>query len=176
MKKNNKNTSKNPKLFHTLSTILRSNIFFYVIIGIFAAELSLLALSATYPMLFDEEYHLGIIDIYSRQISPFITTQPLDAAFHGDITRYGSYLFHYFMSWPYRFIQLFTNDIMTTVIILRLICISMVLAGVVMWRKVLLDLRVSKPLVHTTLLVFIPKKAFMNSLKINSLGMDIRGR
>ena len=135
--------------------ILQSNIFFYVIIGIFAAELSLLALSATYPMLFDEEYHLGIIDIYSRQISPFITIQPLDAAFHGDITRYGSYLFHYFMSWPYRFIQLFTNDIMTTVIILRLICILMVLASVVVWRKVLLKLRVSKPLVHTTLLVFI---------------------
>ncbi len=50
-----------------------------------------IAVSAIYPMLFDEEYHLGIIEIYSHQLSPFITVQPPEAAFHGDITRYGSY-------------------------------------------------------------------------------------
>jgi hypothetical protein len=155
MKKKPNNTSKYKGFFQILNTILRSNIFFYLIMSVFAAELLLLAFSATYPMLFDEEYHLGIIDIYSRQISPFMTTQPLDAAFHGDITRYGSYLFHYLMSWPYRFIQLFTHDIMTSVIALRLICISMVLSGVFVWRKALTLLRVSTPLIHSTFLIFI---------------------
>ena len=113
-----------------------------------------IALSAIYPMLFDEEYHLGIIEIYSRQISPFIVAQPPEAAFHGDITRYGSYLFHYLMAGPYWVISQLTQDLMTQVIVLRFICISFILVGLVMWRKFLLKAGVSQAMTHTAIAIF----------------------
>lgn len=118
------------------------------------AQMMYIALTANYPMLFDEEYHLGIIDIYSRQLSPFIASQPPEAAFHGDITRYGSYMFHYIMSFPYRFITLFTIDIQAIVIFLRFICIGFVLAGVAIFRLFLKRTGVSSAISHSAILIF----------------------
>lgn len=148
----NKHTSKNKVTI--LAKILGSNWFFAFIIAFFLFQTIWIALSAIYPMLFDEEYHLGIIDIYSRQISPFIYTQPADAAFHGDITRYGSYLFHYLMSLPYGIIQNFTNDIQTTVILMRLICIGFVTAGLFVFRAFLLRTGLTKSMTHLSIAIF----------------------
>lgn len=131
-----------------LATIFGSNWFFGFIIGFFILQTVWIALSAIYPMLFDEEYHMGIIEIYSRQISPFIYAQPPEAAFHGDITRYGSYMFHYLMGFPYSLIQSFTNDLQTTVILMRLICISFVIAGLFIFRAFLLRAGLTKSMTH----------------------------
>lgn len=137
-----------------LQKVLSSKWFFIAIIVFFVFQTGWIALSTSYPMIFDEEYHLGIIDIYSRQISPFITTQPAEAAFHGDITRYGSYLFHYLMSFPYRLIHLFTSDLQTIVIIMRFLCIGFVLLGLYMFRQFALRAGVSKAVTHTAIAVF----------------------
>jgi hypothetical protein len=137
-----------------LRTILASKYFFITVVVLFIVQMAWIALSSSYPMLFDEEYHLGIIDIYSRQLSPFITSQPPDAAFHGDITRYSSYFFHYLMSFPYRVISLFTHDIMTKVIIMRFLCIGLVVVGVWFFRKVLLEFKLSKATTHTAIFIF----------------------
>lgn len=148
----NKQTSKSKVT--VLAKVLGSNWFFAFIIAFFLFQTIWIALSAIYPMLFDEEYHLGIIDIYSRQISPFIYAQPADAAFHGDITRYGSYLFHYLMSVPYGIIQNFTNDIQTTVILMRLICIGFVTAGLFVFRAFLLRAGLTKSMTHLSIAIF----------------------
>lgn len=137
-----------------LRRLLASRYFFLLVIVFFAAQMVWIAFSGAYPMLFDEEYHLGIIEIYSRQISPFITMQPPEAAFHGDITRYASYFFHYLMSFPYRAISQFSTDLMTKVIIMRLICIALVVVGVWLFRKVLLNFGLSRAVVHAAILVF----------------------
>lgn len=137
-----------------LVSLLSSRYFFLAIIVFFAFQMIWIALSAIYPMLFDEEYHLGIIEIYSRQLSPFITAQPPEAAFHGDITRYSSYFFHYVMSFPYRIISLLTQDLMTQVIIMRLVCVGLVLTGLWLFRKVLLGFGVARATTHVTLLMF----------------------
>ena len=120
----------------------------------FVLQMAWIALSSSYPMLFDEEYHVGIIDIYSRQLGPFITSQPPEAAFHGDITRYSSYFFHYLMSFPYRLIAVFTQDLMTKVIIMRFICIALVIIGVWLFRKVILNFGVSKATANAVILIF----------------------
>ena len=133
---------------------LSSNITYGIVLTFFAFQLLWLAMVMNYPALFDEEYHLGIIEIYSRQLSPFITVQPPEAAFHGDITRYGSYLFHYIMSYPYWLISHFTADIKTQVIFLRVVCIGFVLLGLIMWRKFLLRVGVSKPIILVATLFF----------------------
>lgn len=139
---------------HKITNIISHPLFFVGVVILFFLQMLWIALSSNYPMLFDEEYHLGIIDIYARQWSPFITTQPPEAAFHGDITRYGSYLFHYVMSFPYRIISLFTHDMQTVVLLLRLVCISFVIGGVIMYRKVLLKASISHTLAHASIFLF----------------------
>ena len=134
-----------------LAKILGSNWFFAGIIAFFLFQTIWIALSAIYPMLFDEEYHLGIIDIYSRQLLPFIHLQPPEASFHGDITRYGSYMFHYLMSFPYRLIQIFGADLQTTIITLRIICISFVVAGLFVFRAFLLRAGLTKSLTNLSI-------------------------
>lgn len=149
-----KTKSQKPGFIPRIRFVLSHRYFFAGIVTFFALQMAWIALSHIYPMLFDEEYHLGIIDIYSRQISPFITAQPPEAAFHGDITRYSSYLFHYLMSFPYRVVSLFTADLMTKVIVLRFLCIVLVTVGLWLFRRVLLNFGVSRTVAHSVLLVF----------------------
>lgn len=137
-----------------LAKVLGSNWFFSFVVVFFLFQTIWIALSNIYPMIFDEEYHLGIIDIYSRQISPFISTQPPEASFHGDITRYGSYLFHYVMSAPYALISTFTSDIHLTVILMRLICIGFVVAGLFVFRAFLIRSGLTKSLTHLSIAFF----------------------
>ena len=142
------------RLSRRLTGVLSHDYFFVGIVVFFFLQMAWIALSAIYPMLFDEEYHLGIIEIYSRGLSPFITAQPPEAAFHGDITRYGSYFFHYLMSFPYRLVTLFTHDLHAQVVALRFVCISFVLAGLWLFKKVLVRGGLSKAKTHVVLLVF----------------------
>ncbi len=165
-----KKTTK-PKIT-LLARILGSNWFFAAIIGFFLLQTIWIALSAIYPMLFDEEYHLGIIDIYSRQLSPFIYIQPPEASFHGDITRYGSYMFHYLMSFPYRLTQVLNLDLQSTVITMRLICIGFVVAGLFVFRAFLLRAGLTKSLSHLAIGFFtlIPLVPFaMSQINYDSL-------
>lgn len=146
--------SKKKRSNYTFIRVLSSNKFFIGIAILFFLQMAWVALFSIYPMLFDEEYHLGIIDIYSRQTSPFIGVQPSEAAFHGDITRYSSYFFHYLMSYPYRIISFFTDDLMTKIILLRFICISLVLGGFIIFRKFLIKAGLSRAATHSALLIF----------------------
>jgi hypothetical protein len=164
------------KVSYYLTKILDSPVTYTAVLGFFALQLVYLAFIMNYPALFDEEYHLGIIEIYSRNLSPFIATQPAEAAFHGDITRYGSYLFHYLMSFPYWLVSHLTSDIKTQVITMRLICISFILLGVVMWRQFLLRAGVSKRvvLVVTFFFTMIPLVSLaLSQINYDSLGFLI---
>ncbi len=155
-----------------LQKIFGNNWFFTFVVVFFLFQTIWIALSGIYPMLFDEEYHLGIIDIYSRQISPFISVQPPEAAFHGDITRYGSYLFHYVMSVPYTVITQFTNDLHVIVVAMRLICIGFVVGGLYVFRAFLLRAGLTKGLTHLSIAFFtlIPLVPFaMSQLNYDSL-------
>lgn len=153
--------------------VLESPKTYIVVVALFTFQLIWLAVVMNYPALFDEEYHLGIIEIYSRTLSPFITIQPDEAAFHGDITRYGSYLFHYLISFPYWIVSHLTGDIKTQVIVMRVICISFVVMGVVVWRKFLLRAGVSRAniLVATFFFSLIPLVTLaLSQINYDSLG------
>lgn len=121
-----------------LVRIASHNLFFWSTVFLFALNALWIAFSAVYPMLFDEEFHVGIIEVYSHQLSPFITSQAAETVFHGDLTRSASYLFHWLMSFPYRFIALFTSDLAIQVIFLRVINICFVIISLWLFRKTLL--------------------------------------
>lgn len=111
-------------------------------------------MSASFPMLYDEHYHAGLIDLYSKQFSPLITSQnPEQTAVFSDITRLPSYLYHYLLSFPYRLITAFTDSFYVSVVSLRLINVAFVAVGLFAYRKLLIELKFKGALIHASLLL-----------------------
>lgn len=142
-------------LYIKIRKIVGSELFFFCILGVFLFSALWIVFTARYPMAFDENYHYGIIKVYSHQLSPFIAHAPSGTESFGDITRYPSYLFHYLMSFPYRLISLFTDFDQTKIIALRLINVGLFMVGLVYFRKLLLLSRAGKALTNITLLFFV---------------------
>ncbi len=135
--------------------VLSSNKFFIFVLVLFVMESALIALTAAYPQAFDENFHFGLIKIYSHYISPYLTSQPPNANAYGAVARHASFLYQYLMSWPYRLIEMFVKTQIYQIIILRLIDIAFFTGGLYFFRKVLLRFRISKALANLTILLFI---------------------
>ncbi len=106
-------------------------------------------------MAFDEYYHFGIIQAYSKVWLPWSVQQPIGPATLGAVTSDGSYLFHYLMSFPYRVITHFTSSQMAQIITLRLIDVVIVLIGLYVYRKLLLRLGMSQAMTQLLIIVIV---------------------
>ncbi len=137
-----------------ITAFLGSRKFYWFVLGFFVLEALWIAFSAVYPMAFDEDFHLGIIRIYSEQWSPILSVQPQNADRFGSLATDPSYLFHYLMSFPYRLVSIFTDSETAHVIALRLLNVGMMTAGVVLMRRVLLRAGTSAALANASLLLF----------------------
>jgi uncharacterized membrane protein YwzB len=129
--------------------------FYLFIVILFIFESLWIAFSALYPQAFDENFHFGLIKTYSHYWLPFLTKQPPNANAYGAVARDPSYLYHYLMSFPYRFISLFIHGQTGQVISLRVIDIGLFLIGLHLFRKVLLRAGLSKSLANVSLLILI---------------------
>lgn len=135
--------------------ILSSRQLFRGIVALLILQAGWIALSSRYPMAFDEDFHLGIIRLYAHHLSPFWSQQPAQANVFGALSHDPSYLYHYLMSFPYRFVSLFTSNQVAMVISLRAIDIAFMAAGLVVWRKVLLASGASVAISQVCLLAFV---------------------
>lgn len=133
---------------------LSSSKFFIFSIVFFSLHTLWLALSA-HSLPYDEYFHLGFIEFYSHQLSPFIAQQPASVSYLGDITRFPSYLYEYLMSFPYRVFAFFTQDQYIITVLMRSLNIILVIFGLILWRKLLLKIGLSKRLAHLVLFVFM---------------------
>jgi len=134
--------------------ILASRGLFLFTLGYFVFQSVWIALSAVYPQAFDESFHFGIIKIYATHWSPFLAKQPAGGNPYGALARDPSYLFHYLMSFPYRFFSLFTHNQTSLVICLRLIDVALLAISLVLFRQLLLKAKLSQTLTNITLLIF----------------------
>jgi hypothetical protein len=143
--------------------ILRSKKFFYGIVALLIIQAMWMALTARYPMAFDENFHFGIIQIYSHQWSPFIASTPPDSGAYGELTRTPSYFYHYLMSFPYRLVALFTDQQVIQVVALRFINIAFFAGGLVTFYRLLSRLKFSAGAINLSLLmiVLIPVVPFL---------------
>jgi hypothetical protein len=145
-------------MLYNLSTkitkALQSKIFFRLIVGWFIIESGWIAISSSYPMAFDEDFHFGIIKLYAKQWSPFFAHQPVGGDSFGALTSDPSYLYHYLMSFPYRLVSLFTHYQPYQIVSLRFIDIMLMACGLVIFKKVLLKTTASQALINSTLLLF----------------------
>ncbi|HSW77750.1 MAG TPA: hypothetical protein VLG36_03055 [Candidatus Chromulinivoraceae bacterium] len=147
--------SKPSSIAQKIITILGSKKFFYVVVGVLVAGAGWFALTAAYPMAFDESFHFGIIQIYAHQWSPILTSTPPDSGQFGELTHDPSYLYHYLMSFPYRLIGLFVHNFVGQVIIMRFLNIGLFTGGLFAFRKLLLRIGVSSALVNFSLLMLV---------------------
>jgi len=131
---------------------LRTDTFFRLIIGLFVLQAGWLAISITYPTLLDENYHVGIIHEYSKTVSPILASQPADSGELGDITRYGSYFYHYLMSFPYRLLDWVGMDLGSIVVALRFINIGIFVLIIIAFRKLLRSLKFSNVVANLSIL------------------------
>jgi hypothetical protein len=135
--------------------VIASSWFFRAVIIFFFIESIWIALSGQYPMAFDEDFHLGIIRLYASHISPFWSSQPSNADRFGAVARDPSYLYQYLMSFPYRFISLFTKDQTIMVILLRFIDIGFFGSSLVLFKRLMLKCGASATVSNFCLLLFV---------------------
>jgi hypothetical protein len=142
------------RITRLLRAVLSSKRFGAVVLALFVVQALWVALSAAYPMAFDEDFHLGVIKVYSEQWSPFFSGNPADTSQFGALNVDPSYLFHYLFSFPYRFLHLFTQNETVVIIIFRLVNVAMFTLGLVLFYKFLRRVGASRLLANTALTLF----------------------
>ena len=138
-----------------ITTILGSKKFFYVIVAVLVISAGWIAFSSIYPMAFDESFHLGIIQIYAHQWSPFLALTPPNSGQFGELTHDPSYIYHYLMSFPYRLVNLFIHDSINQIIIMRLLNIGLFVGGLVGFRRLLMRIGASSAITNFSLLMLV---------------------
>jgi hypothetical protein len=138
-----------------LVRLLASDRFYVAVLVIFVLESAWIAFSALYPQAFDENFHFGLIQLYSHHWLPFLSGQPANADAYGAVARDPSYFYQYLMSFPYRFLALFMHSQAALVIAMRLIDVAFFTVGLALFRRVLLRVGLSRGLSNASLLLFI---------------------
>jgi hypothetical protein len=134
-----------------LTVLLRSDWAFYIPLGLFILAAMWVAFSSIYPMAFDEEFHYGLIKIYATGWLPYGIVHTSDMAQFGAATADPSYLFHYLMSFPYRVFHAFGLSDTAIIILLRLMDLGFIIAGLLIFRRAILNAGISKPVVNVGL-------------------------
>jgi len=164
------------KTYNKFVAIIGSKQFFWVIVILFILQAAWFALSARFPMAFDEAYHLANIQIYSHQYSPFFNKQPAGPLTYGPLVHNTSFLYHYLMSYPYRLIRMHTYNLKIQVTILRFIDIALFTWSLVIFRRILLKLKDEPAVANLSILVFtlIPIVPFLaGQINYDNLGIPL---
>lgn len=146
--------SQTDEVYRFFVRFLSSDRFFYAVVALMVIQALWYAFSFQ-PTIFDEGQHLNFIFLYSHHWSPFIHHQSKQWDIVGEATREPSYLFYYLMSWILRFVRLFTASRMAQIISLRLVCTALIVLGLFLYRKLFLELKFSRSLVHLVLLFLV---------------------
>jgi hypothetical protein len=122
-----------------LIEVVGSRCFFWFIIALFVVQAAIIALITKFGLPPDENFHFNFIKLYAeRSYDPFLAGQE---GYHwlGDVTRRGSVLFHYVMSWPYRLL----DGLQDTYIYLRFINIGFAVGTLLLVKKLAAKLELS---------------------------------
>lgn len=128
-----------------------------IILLLFILQCSWLAFTMLYPSPFDESYHFTLIDLYAKQYSPIIGEQPAEVAALGDVTRNVSFLYHYLLSFPFRFFSYFIEG-NSIFVLLRLVNVAFVTLGLITFIRLFRRIGASLGVINVALfaLIMIP--------------------
>ena len=134
---------------------LGSQKFFYIIVALLVFQALWIALTARYPQAFDENYHFGLIRLHAEQWLPYFTSHPPGGEVYGAVSRDPSYLFHFLFSLPYRLLATATDSVAVQVISLRLANVALFVGGLLAYRKLLAELKISRRITNVVLFFFV---------------------
>lgn len=121
-----------------ISWFVGTKYFFWAATGVFVLQAAWIAWSGAYSMAYDEFFHLAAIQEYATHWLP-VATESVAHPELGAFSRDPSFLYHYLMSFPYRLIAAAWDDVITQIIVLRLLNIGLFIGGMVLfWRTLLL--------------------------------------
>jgi len=143
------------KILATVYRFFDSKKVFYLVIALLFVQAAWFALTVQYPIAFDESYHMGLIQFYTNNLLPFMSSQPPGSESHGDVVRYSSYMYHYLFSFPYRFIDPLFDNWPLKILIFRFFNIALFVGALFMFRKLFSHLGISRALVNFSLLMFV---------------------
>jgi hypothetical protein len=146
-----------------ITNFVGTRLFLYGLLAVFFLQSAWIAISNKFPLAFDESLHYGVIKLYANQWSPFFSAQPEGGNPFGALTRDPSYLFHYLMSFPYRAFHAIWPSLEANVLFLRFIDIALFIVGIIIFRKLLLAVKLSSLQANILLLfvVFLPMAPFI---------------
>ena len=133
---------------------LTSRNFTILIVTLFVIQAGWFAVSFTYGMVFDEDYHFGIIKAYTTQLGPIIYDQPQQLDYLRDLENESSFLYHYLMSFPLRALMLVTDNMMVQVIALRFMNVVFVAGALLIYMRIFRRIGVPKIARNLALLLF----------------------
>jgi len=136
-------------------TLLASNKFFYAVLMLFVLEAAWIALTGRFPLAFDEDYHMQVIEWHAQQWGPFFAAQPEGTTVYGEMVRNPSMLYHYLMSFPFRLSDWLFHDDVKNILTMRAFSIGFFATGIVLFRRVLLMARASRAMIHAVMLFFV---------------------
>lgn len=142
------------KIYTKIVAALGSRWMLAAIIGLFVLQSLWIAFSFRYPMIYDESFHVPMVQIFSHEIDPFISDQPRSYDTYGDLEYTSSILYHYVLSWPYRFLELFTQYEPYLVVALRVINIVIAAAGLYLFARLFAKVKIKQTHINAGLLVF----------------------
>lgn len=133
------------------------------VLALFVMSGTLIALTMS-RSIYDEHWHMGIIEQYAHQFSPRLRNG-ISTTGLGDVEYTGSFLFHWLMSFPYRISAALFGQGFVTLVVMRLIGVALVTAGLVIWRRVLLQIVPSTAIANTVIAVMasLPLLSFVGA-------------
>lgn len=142
---------------------LSSRGFLIFVIALFILQALWIAMSYRYPMIYDEAFHINVINLYSNQISPVITNQPTFYDMYGSLSHGVATLYHYLLSFPYRLISVITDNLAIHVVAMRVINITMAATGIYLFAELFKRVKFKQLYINVALLIFtlIPITTFV---------------
>ncbi|MCA9344531.1 hypothetical protein KC946_01720 [Candidatus Saccharibacteria bacterium] len=143
------------KIYNQIVKGLATKTFFWFVWCLSVVQAGWIAISSRYPMAFDEAYHLEIIKLHSKMLSPIFLQQPEGPATYGALVRDPSFIHHYLLSIPWRLFEYLGFSEFTSVVSLRFINIAMFAGGLFLFWKLLSYTKASRAAINVSLFFFI---------------------
>lgn len=150
--------------------LLSSRKFLVITICFFVLQAIWVAISFRYPTVFDESFHMTMIDFFSQRTSPVVTQQPAIYDAGGNIPYGNTSFYHYLLSFPYRFLSIVSSSYMVQVIVLRLLNIFFVALGLYIFTKIIKHLGL--PRMYASLAIFVYALIPITSLVAATVSYD----
>lgn len=139
----------------SLKPFLRSNGFFYSILGIFIVQTLFFIVLIDKGVVPDESRHFGNIQFYAQRgifDGPIVDSVSGKELVLGEVQRFPSYLYYYVMSFPAKVMYHFGATDAYVYLMLRILTMLSGLAGLIVLRKLLLESNAGKAISNLTIL------------------------